>query len=143
MSTHFKTSLYYPTLVLTQSSSNYIAHLDGFSEIDGGWLNQNYIQLGYQLADCVAGFSYSFVLTCVILFLMNLVPGLSLRVSAEEEETGLDDGQLGEFAYDYVELSRHVNELVGTPEEAPSSRGSLKNSPVEPQTRSVDPEKAV
>lgn len=39
---------------------------------------------------------------------MNLVPGLSLRVSAEEEDTGLDDGQLGEFAYDYVEIARHV-----------------------------------
>lgn len=74
--------------------------------IDGGWLNHHWVQLGYQLADCVAGFSYSFVLTCVILFLMNLVPGLSLRVTAEEEELGLDDAQLGEFAYDYVELAR-------------------------------------
>lgn len=131
-------------LVLTYDSSNYIAHLDGFSEIDGGWLNQNYIQLGYQLADCVAGFSYSFVLTCVILFLMNLVPGLSLRVTAEEEEMGLDDGQLGEFAYDYVELSRHVNELVGGPEEVPSSRGSLKNSPIDGKSKpEVDAEKAL
>ena len=77
------------------------------------------MQLGYQLADCVSGFSYSFVMTCVILFLMNLVPGLSLRVSAEEEELGLDDAQLGEFAYDYVELARtpseHINgELVSS-----------------------------
>lgn len=87
------------------------------------------MQLGHQLADCVAGFSYSFVLTCVILFLMNLIPGLSLRVSAEEEEMGLDDTQLGEFAYDYVELSRHVNELLGStsaPTDEASARGSLK-----------------
>lgn len=124
-------------------SSDYIAHLDGFSVISGGWLNHNYIQLAYQLADCCAGFSYSFVMTCVILFLMNLVPGLSLRVSAEEEEMGLDDGQLGEFAYDYVELSRHVNELLGSPVEPSSSRGSLKNVPVDAQTeKEVDPEKA-
>ena len=60
-------------------------------------MNHNYIQLAYQLADSVAGFSYSFGMTCIILFLMNLVPGLSLRASAEEEEMGLDDGQLGEF----------------------------------------------
>lgn len=81
----------------------------------------------------MAGFSYSFVLTCVILFLMNLVPGLSLRVSAEEEEMGLDDSQMGEFAYDYVELSRHVNELLGSPTDEPpsSARGSLKGHPVE------------
>lgn len=143
MSTNPQNLCYYLAPVLTYDSSNYIAHLDGFSEIDGGWLNQNYIQLGYQLADCVAGFSYSFVLTCVILFLMNLVPGLSLRVTAEEEEMGLDDGQLGEFAYDYVELSRHVNELVGGPEEVPSSRGSLK-SPVDGKPKpEVDAEKAL
>ena len=71
--------------------SDYIAHLDGSTEIPGGWVNHNYIQLGYQLADSVAGFSYSFVMTCIILFLLNLIPGLSLRVSAEDEELGLDD----------------------------------------------------
>ncbi|KAK3370505.1 ammonium transporter AmtB-like domain-containing protein [Podospora didyma] len=91
----------------------YIAHLDGATEIAGGWVVQNYVQLGYQLADSVAGFSYSFVMTCVILFLMNLVPGLSLRVTAEEEELGLDDGELGEFAYDYVELSRQLEDVPG------------------------------
>lgn len=86
--------------------SDYIAHLDGFTVIPGGWLNHNYIQLAYQLADCVSGFTYSFGMTCIILFTMNFIPGLSLRVSAEEEELGLDDAQLGEFAYDYVELAR-------------------------------------
>ncbi|KAK5996147.1 Ammonium transporter 1 [Cladobotryum mycophilum] len=34
--------------------------------------------------------------------------GLSLRVSPEDEDAGVDDCQLGEFAYDYVELTRHV-----------------------------------
>ncbi|KAH6641147.1 ammonium transporter AmtB-like domain-containing protein [Chaetomium tenue] len=90
-------------------AADYIARLDGSTKIDGGWVNQNYVQLGYQLADSVAGFSYSFVMTCVILFLMNLVPGLSLRASAAEEEIGLDDGELGEFAYDYVEITRHID----------------------------------
>ncbi|KAI0897651.1 ammonium transporter [Annulohypoxylon nitens] len=109
-------------------AADYIAALDGFSSIPGGWINHNYIQLGYQVADCVAGFSYSFVLTCVILFLMNLIPGLSLRVSAENEELGVDDDQLGEFAYDYVELQRHTSDvLTGAPE--PSGRaGSSKSS---------------
>ena len=98
------------------NNSDYITALDGFSSIPGGWLNQNYIQLGYQLADSTAGFAYSFVMTCLILFLLNLVPGLSLRVSAEEEEVGIDDVQLGEFAYDYVELQRHTSDVLGTPE---------------------------
>lgn len=105
-------------------AADYIAHLDGFTVIPGGWLNHNWIQLGYQLADCVSGFSYSFVMTCVILFLMNLVPGLSLRVTAEEEELGLDDAQLGEFAYDYVELARTPTEHING-EFVPSSPASV------------------
>lgn len=91
-------------------------------------MNHNWVQLGYQLADSVAGFSYSFVMTCVILFLMNLVPGLSLRASAEDEDIGLDDAQLGEFAYDYVELSRHVNDILpGEDHPTISSPGSFKH----------------
>ncbi|KAK1826558.1 ammonium transporter mep2 [Podospora conica] len=109
-------------------AADYIAHLDGATEIPGGWVNKNYIQLGYQLADSVAGFSYSFVLTCIILFLMNLVPGLSLRVTAEEEELGLDDAELGEFAYDYVELTRHASDILSNTVTAPGSAAhSLKN----------------
>lgn len=54
---------------------------------------------------------------------MNLIPGLSLRVSAEEEELGLDDGQLGEFAYDYVEVTRQIDSSVHS-----SSEASARNS---------------
>lgn len=89
-------------------AADYIAHLDGFSEIDGGWLNKHYIQLAYQIADCVSGFAYSFFGTCIILFLMNLIPGLSLRATEEAEITGIDDAELGEFAYDYVEHKREI-----------------------------------
>ncbi|KIH92049.1 ammonium transporter MEP2 [Sporothrix brasiliensis 5110] len=105
-------------------AADYIAHLDGFTVIPGGWLNHNWIQLGYQLADCVSGFAYSFGMTCIILFLMNLVPGLSLRVTAEEEELGLDDAQLGEFAYDYVELARTPSEHING-EFVPSTPASV------------------
>ena len=49
-----------PTGLFAQAS---VAGFDGFSEIPGGWLAHNYIQLGYQIADSVAGMSYSFVLT--------------------------------------------------------------------------------
>lgn len=66
--------------------------------IPGGWLNGHYMQLAYQLADSVAGFAYSFGGTCIILFVMNLIPGLSLRASEEAEILGIDDAELGEFA---------------------------------------------
>ncbi|KAJ6091672.1 hypothetical protein N7467_003641 [Penicillium canescens] len=88
-------------------AANYIAALDG-TEIDGGWINHNWVQLGYQLADSVSGFAYSFFGTCIILFLINLVPGLSLRAPEEDEIMGIDDAEIGEFAYDYVEIRRDV-----------------------------------
>lgn len=78
--------------------SDYIIHLDGYSTLPGGWLKHNYIQLGYQLADSVTGFAYSFGGTCIILFLMNLIPGLSLRASEQAEVLGMDDAEIGEFA---------------------------------------------
>jgi Amt family ammonium transporter len=97
--------------------------LDGFTEIPGGWLNRHWIQLAYQLADCVSGFAYSFFGTCIILFIMNLVPGLSLRATEEEEAMGMDDAQLGEFAYDYVELRRDFADVIMGEESDEKSSG--------------------
>jgi len=79
-----------------------VASLDGFSVINGGWINHNWIQLGYQAADCVAGFSYSLVMTTIILWVMHFIPGCRLRSSEEAEIVGIDDAEMGEFAYDYV-----------------------------------------
>jgi ammonium transporter, Amt family len=96
-------------------AADYIAALDGVTVIPGGWLNHNWIQLAHQLADCVTGFSYSFGMTCIILFVMNLIPGLSLRVSDDAEIQGIDEAELGEFAYDFVEKERdyiHGPELI-------------------------------
>ncbi|KAE8394248.1 ammonium transporter AmtB-like domain-containing protein [Aspergillus alliaceus] len=89
-------------------AANYIAHLDGSTNIDGGWINHNYIQLAYQLADSVSGMAYSFFGSCIILFIINLIPGLSLRATEEDEIMGIDDAEIGEFAYDYVEITRDV-----------------------------------
>jgi ammonium transporter, Amt family len=89
-------------------AADYIAHLDGYTIIPGGWLNHNWIQLAWQLADSFSGGGYSFVMTTLILFIMNLIPGMSLRASEEAEILGIDDAEIGEFAYDYVELTREV-----------------------------------
>ena len=66
------------------------------------------MQLGYQLADSATGATYSFLGSCLILFLINLVPGCHLRVDEASEVMGVDDAEIGEFAYDYVELTRDV-----------------------------------
>ena len=64
--------------------------------------------MAYQLADSFAGGLYSFCGTCLILFIMNLIPGLRLRATEDAEILGIDDAEIGEFAYDYVELTREV-----------------------------------
>jgi len=89
-------------------ASRQIAHLDNVQVIKGGWIDHHWMQLAYQLADSFAGGAYSFVGTCVILLIMNLIPGLRLRVGEEAEILGIDDAEIGEFAYDYVELTREV-----------------------------------
>ncbi|KLU84059.1 hypothetical protein MAPG_03104 [Magnaporthiopsis poae ATCC 64411] len=89
-------------------AADYIAKLDGVSSIPGGWLNQNWIQLAYQLADSMAAGGYSFLVTCLILFLMNLIPGLQLRATEEAEILGIDDCEIGEFVMDFVEVTREV-----------------------------------
>ena len=46
--------------------------------------------------------------TFLTFVVMNLIPGLSLRATEEAEILGIDDSEIGEFAYDYVELTREV-----------------------------------
>lgn len=100
-------------------AADYISALDGDESkiVRGGWVNHHWVQLAYQVADSVAGFAYAFGGTCIILFLMNLIPGLSLRASEQAEIMGIDDAELGEFAYDYVEITREVisEDLDGMP----------------------------
>ncbi|KAI0392394.1 ammonium transporter [Xylariaceae sp. FL0594] len=107
-------------------AADYIARLDGLTEIPGGWLNHHWIQLAYQLADSVAGGVYSFGGTCIILFVINLVPGLKIRASEEAEILGIDDAEIGEFAYDYVELTR---EVLNETENDDVSRFSVDGNP--------------
>jgi len=58
---------------------------------------------------------------------MNLIPGLSLRATEEEEALGMDDAQLGEFAYDYVELRREPSDVI-IGEENDENKGSLETT---------------
>ncbi|CAG8510507.1 7550_t:CDS:2 [Funneliformis mosseae] len=71
--------------------------------IKGGWLDGNWVQVLYQLADSCAGLAYSFCITYIILFLMDKVPGLSLRIDPDSEHLGIDEAELGELAYYHVD----------------------------------------
>lgn len=82
----------------------------------GGWIIHNYRQLYIQVAYIIAACAYAFVVSAIIAYLINITPGLHLRASEEAELLGMDDDQLGEFAYDYVEVRRDY--LAWTPQKA-------------------------
>ena len=83
----------------------------------GGWPIHNYRQFYIQLAYVVAATGYAFVMSAILAYGINLIPGLHLRASEEAELLGMDDDQLGEFAYDYVEVRRDY--LAWTPSNNP------------------------
>lgn len=92
-----------------------IIGLDGVNTglYPGGWVKHHYKQLYQQLAYVCAVIAYSFVVSALLAFIINKIPGLHLRASEEAELLGMDDDQLGEFAYDYVEVRRDY--LAWTP----------------------------
>lgn len=79
----------------------------------GGWLIHNYRQLYIQVAYILACGAYSFLMSAILAYAINFVPGLKLRADEAAELLGMDDDQLGEFAYDYVEVRRDY--LAWTP----------------------------
>lgn len=83
---------------------------DGVTEHAGGWLNHNYRQLGLQIAYILACIGYSLAVLAVLCFAIDHIPGLHLRVLVDGEENGVDEDQIGEFAYDYVEVRREFND---------------------------------
>lgn len=98
-----------------------MAGFDGFTVIPGGWLDRHWIQLAWHVADSCAGVSYSFTMTVslsgfnfgkyshgstqtIILWIMHYIPGLRIRVPEGVEIIGIDESDMGEFAYDYVAM---------------------------------------
>lgn len=67
--------------------------LDGISSYPGG-VDGNGAQVGKQFAEIGAISAYSFVVTGILLFIFNYIPGMRLRVSEEAEQNGLDFDQL-------------------------------------------------
>ncbi|TIA73411.1 hypothetical protein E3P91_01521 [Wallemia ichthyophaga] len=89
------------TAIFAQSS---VASFDGSDPIDGGWLDGHFVQLGYQLADTVTVIAYSFVMTYILLFLINLIPGCQFRADDDDEIMGMDLAELGEPESDLYDV---------------------------------------
>lgn len=125
-----------------------VAGFDGYTEITGGWINHNYEQLGWQLASSVATISYTAVMTYIILFIVDHIPGLKLRSSEEAEILGIDETELGETGYDFVYLRRDLESPeehsdwkaqggVSTAGHSNSSQEKVEKSAPAPATESV------
>ncbi|MDA0987578.1 MAG: ammonium transporter [Chloroflexi bacterium] len=67
---------------------------DAVGAIDGNWG-----QLGTQVVAVGATFGYSLVVSLLLLKVLDVIPGLGLRVSEREEDEGLDIVAHGERAY--------------------------------------------
>ncbi|WAR56510.1 hypothetical protein PtB15_7B359 [Puccinia triticina] len=76
-----------------------IASSDGFTVIDGGMIDRNWKQMYKQLAWVAAGGSWSFIVTYIIMFIIDRIPFCSFRVDSESEVKGIDEDQSGETAY--------------------------------------------
>lgn len=86
--------------------ADWVVGMDGATVHGGGWISHNWKQMYKQIAYIAACVGYSSVVTALICFVLDKIPGLQLRVDEEAEAEGLDEDQIGEFAYDYVEVRR-------------------------------------
>src|SRR5689334_22300623 len=93
------------TGVFAQQSIIALSYPAGATNVPlGGMLDGNYRQILVQLAAIVSVTAWSFVVTYGILYLMDMFPGLRLRLKDHEEELGTDMAQMGETAYGFLPL---------------------------------------
>ncbi len=56
------------------------------------------------MADSAAGFAWSFVITALLLLIINFILGMKLRLTERGEKIGPDIAEHGERAYDFVSV---------------------------------------
>jgi Amt family ammonium transporter len=80
----------------------------------GGWLDGNWIQVPIQLAAIAAVSTWSFIVTYIILVVLNKIPSLTLRLGDQDEMIGTDWAEMGERAYGYLPMDEehaHLQQL--------------------------------
>ncbi|XP_055347250.1 uncharacterized protein LOC129594547 [Paramacrobiotus metropolitanus] len=79
-------------------AQKWIGEMDG-EPFNGGWLEQNWIQMWYQFAGSAAIAIWSFFVSLFLLFIINKLPGCRLRQSQIDELVGGDFAEMGEVGY--------------------------------------------
>lgn len=72
-------------------AASFVPAMDGVSNTyEGGWWDHNWKQMGYQLAAACTCALWSFIISLILLSVINKIPGLHLRATEEDELRGLD-----------------------------------------------------
>ncbi|KAK9456790.1 ammonium transporter AmtB-like domain-containing protein [Dipodascopsis uninucleata] len=90
-------------------AADWVSLLDGATEATG-WVDHNYRQLGYQIAEVCGIVSYTFGMTVVLLLIIDHIPGLKFRVPENQEIEGLDHHLLFEEGMGDFELTKALKE---------------------------------
>ncbi|KAJ3040987.1 hypothetical protein HDV00_010059 [Rhizophlyctis rosea] len=115
-------------------AQKWIGLLDG-TALNGGWIEHNWVQVGYQIGGSLAIAVWSFVITYILLTLINFIPGLHIRPSEDEELLGTDI-QMGEVAYELMATRTAHNLAVMADrvheENAPKNPAAVQSGAIEP-----------
>jgi Amt family ammonium transporter len=85
-------------------AQKWIVTLDDSAPIDGGWVDGHWMQVPYQLCGSVVGATWSFVITFLLVFIMDKIPFIHLRLKDEDQEVGVDLAEMGEVAYTMTDV---------------------------------------
>lgn len=79
-------------------AADFVNALDGVTtDNEGGWWNHNWKQMGYQLAAALTCASWSFFISCFMLFVINKIPYCHIRATEEDELQGLDQKYFSDY----------------------------------------------
>ncbi|GAA5885204.1 hypothetical protein JCM3774_005181 [Rhodotorula dairenensis] len=113
-----------------------VASFDGMTEIEGGWINGNFKQMGWQLAGALTIVAYTAIVTYLLCVIINFIPGCKFRSSEEAEVVGIDEEEIGEFTFDYVLLDQEYQPRQRTPQDAKLATAARLSTVKEEETRS-------
>ena len=114
-------------------AADFVNALDGVTTTNpGGWWNRNWVQMGYQLAGALTCAAWSFGVSCLLLFVIDRIPGCHIRVTEEDELLGLDQKYFSDCEVDVFGMGQYGADgpgaIVGVTAGSPG--GSLGRSPV-------------
>lgn len=109
-------------------AASWVPALDGVSgdTYAGGWWEGNYKQMGYQLAAATTCAAWAFTVSCILLFIINKIPGCHLRESEEDEVRGLDYKYLHDADYEWFGGMTTPHE--GVPQVSTPESGSQRSA---------------